>query len=42
MLKRLVKAIPPEVGDKFVEQRVQECAEDLQPDIVIRNSSQLM
>ena len=39
VLKRLVKAIPPEVGDKFVEQRVQECTEDLRPDIVIKNSS---
>ena len=39
VLKRLVKAVPNEAGDKFVEQRMQGSQEDLRPDLVIRNTS---
>ena len=39
VLKKLVKAIPSEVGNKYVEQQVQGCSEDLRPDIVIKNTS---
>ena len=38
ILQRLVKAVPREAGDKFVEQKIRDSAGDLRPDLVILNS----
>ena len=37
ILKRLVKAVPREAGDKFVEQKIRDAPGDLRPDLVTLN-----
>ena len=38
ILQRLVKAVPREAGDKFIEQKIRDSTGDLRPDLVILNS----
>ena len=40
VLSRLVRAIPKEVGNVFVEQKIPESPGDLRPDVVVLNQSQ--
>jgi hypothetical protein len=40
VLSRLVRAIPNEVGNVFIEQKIPESPGDLRPDVVVLNQSQ--
>ena len=39
ILKRIVKAIPEDMGDKFVEQKIRDSPGDLRPDLVVLNDN---
>ena len=42
ILKRLVKAVPREAGEKYVEQNIRDAPGDLRPDLVILNQEKMV